>query len=391
MSDQVRPGGRDLIVGLSNETFDDIVHRRFVRPPDRLIMHAAGSERIREVMVADPWRHVGSAVRRVVRRPATAAPASLLSTPVTRPVRLVRNGSTDTGDLIRSYRRYSRWIALAARRRNLVRPHLVSFNPLAAAFADARLFSTVTFYSRDDWLAYEPYRELWGAIDRAYEEVRAREIGVVAVSQVIMDRIAPTGRQRVVPNGVDAATWADPSSSSRTFQALPKPVVMYTGTLDERLSKVALGSIAAAIPNGTLVLVGPRPGTTAQWAAAEHDNVRIFGNVPPDELASMVSASDVCVVPHVRSRLTEAMSPLKVYEYIAAGRPVVATDLPPIQDIHPSVSLVRNDTDFGSAVVAALARGPLDDSERRRFIAENGWDARGDAVLDLIFDHERAL
>jgi hypothetical protein len=90
-------------------------------------------------------------------------------------------------------------------------------------------------------------------------------------------------------------------------------------------------------------------------------------------------------MPHVRTRLTAAMSPLKLYEYVAAGRPVAATDLPPVQAVDPRIVRVRDGESFADGVAAALDGGSLAEDERLAFIEANSWRRRHDELLGLAF------
>ena len=80
------------------------------------------------------------------------------------------------------------------------------------------------------------------------------------------------------------------------------------------------------------------------------------------------------------------MSPLKIYEYLAGGGPVAATDLPPLRGIEGPLALAEPGGDFVAAVRAALAAGPMSERERRAFIARNSWSRRCDEVLALALD-----
>ena len=81
--------------------------------------------------------------------------------------------------------------------------------------------------------------------------------------------------------------------------------------------------------------------------------------------------------------MTEAMSPLKLYEYLAGGAPVAAVALPGIAGVDPRVELVEPGGDIGPAVERALARGRPPERERSEFISANAWDNRLETILDV--------
>ena len=85
----------------------------------------------------------------------------------------------------------------------------------------------------------------------------------------------------------------------------------------------------------------------------------------------------------MRTPLTEAMSPLKIFEYLAGGSPVVATDLPPVRGIEGPVELVPPEGDFVTAAHAALEQGSMSETDRGHFVEHNSWSRRCDEVLAL--------
>jgi glycosyltransferase involved in cell wall biosynthesis len=96
-------------------------------------------------------------------------------------------------------------------------------------------------------------------------------------------------------------------------------------------------------------------------------------------------SAELALVAHRRTPLTEAMSPLKVYEYLAAGSPVISIDLPPVRALGDRVILVDAVADFADVVDRALALGPADELDRQRFIAANSWSARHASVMAIAF------
>jgi hypothetical protein len=77
---------------------------------------------------------------------------------------------------------------------------------------------------------------------------------------------------------------------------------------------------------------------------------------------------------------------LKVYEYLAAGRPVLATDLRPVRNFGDRVHLAETVTDFIDLVDVALAQGIEDEPKRQAFITANAWTTRHKEILSLISD-----
>jgi glycosyltransferase involved in cell wall biosynthesis len=161
--------------------------------------------------------------------------------------------------------------------------------------------------------------------------------------------------------------------------------MLYVGSLDDRLDLEQVRRLAAAFPQGSISLVGPLLDPAHYKALADVPNVGVHGREARAALTGMVAAADLGILPHVRTRMTEAMSPLKLYEYLAAGRPVVATDLPGIRGVDPAVELVRDDGDPVAAAHRALRRGPMGEAERLAFIDRHAWEERFDRILDLAF------
>jgi Glycosyl transferases group 1 len=113
-------------------------------------------------------------------------------------------------------------------------------------------------------------------------------------------------------------------------------------------------------------------------------NVTIAPPVDRAQLVGLVSAADVGLIPHVRNELTLAMSPLKLYEYLAAGLPVAAVDLPAIASVSPTrTALAHGADDFVAAVDRALELGRASEADRLAFIHANTWERRFEHLLDL--------
>ncbi|WP_127792789.1 glycosyltransferase [Agromyces sp. LHK192] len=374
-------GAFDAVFTFSYETWSDARSRGMMRPPDRLAQHLIERADVRRLVVANPWRWAPSATARRMLRVDASFPTGggrILHTPL----RPTRHDPVHRAGVERSYRAYSRSIGRAAR--GLSSPLVLTANPLVAGFGDFDWAGPVTYFGRDDWSSSPARREYWPAYREAYRRMAAEGTAVAAVSQQIIDRIAPTGPHLVVPNGVEPAEWLGPKPPAPDwFDAIPTPRAVYVGTLDSRLDVEGLDVLARRRPDLQIVLLGPQPDPGYLTTIEDLPNVHVHGGVGRSELAATLRNAELTLLAHRITPLTEAMSPLKVYEYLAAGAPVISIDLPPVRGLGERVHLVPSVSDFADVVDAALADGPTSDAERERFIVDNSWEARHREVMRL--------
>jgi teichuronic acid biosynthesis glycosyltransferase TuaH len=372
-------GPRDVIFAFAYATWRTAVSRGMCFSEDRLVETLMAHPRVRRLMVVETPRSLPIKLVKDRLRPPPAFP-SARGVSLYSPVRLRRSDPVGVGALERSFGAWERGVRRAASRRGLERPALITTHPLVPGFADLEWADSVTFYAYDDLAASPPLRRWWPAYEEVYRRTRSRGHRVVAVSEAIIDRIAPSGPHAVVPNGVDPGEWLAPRRPPGWFAELPGPRLLYVGSLDSRVDVNQLVRTARSYPSASMVVVGPMLDEAHFAALGSEPNVLVHGPVARDGIVSLVSAADVCLIPHVRNALTEAMSPLKLYEYLAAGRPVAALDLPPIRNVSSRVVI---EDELVDAVAGALAVGPASEEERRSFAEEHSWRRRQERIVEL--------
>jgi teichuronic acid biosynthesis glycosyltransferase TuaH len=374
---------RDAVFTFAYETWQDAQLRGMFRGSDRLVTSLAAHPRIGQLMIANPFRSWPVATMRRLQsaRSFPSPPGALVQ-----PYRWQRDDVRWPRWVERDYRHYGRFVQRAADRAGLQRPAFVTCNPVIAGFADLSWAHSTTYYARDDWAAHPDYRRQWPLISEAYSRLGSRGVRVCAVSQIIADRLGPLARCAVVPNGIAPDEWLDPPDPPGWFTALPSPRVVYVGSLDARIDLLAVRAISQAIPGGSVVFLGPMMDAAHFAPIRTLHNVTIRPHADRQAVVGMVAAADCGILPHVRSALTEAMSPLKLYEYLAGGAPVVATDLPPMHGVDDRVLTISDPPAFAGAICAALDMGRSLEDNRREFVTANSWRSRHDRVVDMMLD-----
>ena len=292
-----------------------------------------------------------------------------------------------------AYRRLDRDLAHTAARQGMHRPVLVTCHPVHAAIADRKYWSEVVYYAWDDWLAYPVMASRRRTTAWAYRRLAERDTSVIAVSQPILDRLGAR-RGVVVPNGIDAAAFDRLPEVPGWYAELTRPVAFYAGALESRVDVEGLVAAAADLPDWTFVLVGPVREPERLAPLSGKPNVVLRAAVSQAEVLAMAQRATVCLVPHRRTEMSVSMSPLKLYEYVGSGTPVVAADLPPMRGVSDRVTLVEPGSEYTPAILHAAKLPPIADGDLREWRAQNDWTQRYGEFRKAMFgvdDRDRPL
>jgi glycosyltransferase involved in cell wall biosynthesis len=240
----------------------------------------------------------------------------------------------------------------------------------------------------DNHLAF-PGTPAWAC---GYFERVVRQVDAVVVSQPLLrEEIEPLRRDGIVEigNGVDFALFdaarehpAHPAEICR----LPGPRLGYAGALAEWIDLELLAAVAAALPDASLVLIGPAvgPAVDPRRFFGPHRNVHWLGAKPHAELPHYLMELEVCLIPFRSTPLTRGVNPNKLYEYLALGKPVVSTDFSPfVHRFEPHLRLGRTPAAFVAAVRECLLE-PGDPEARRRLAREHTWERSAERMVALL-------
>jgi glycosyltransferase involved in cell wall biosynthesis len=182
-----------------------------------------------------------------------------------------------------------------------------------------------------------------------------------------------------LPNAVADFFFAKPAAEPSMLARFPHPRVVFVGKLDAWVDFDAIARVAEQDPEASVLVVGP--GTPA--ARSYPKNVHFIGPFPYRELPWLLGFCDVGLVPFIKNDLTHAVSPLKLFEYLACGLATVATRLDEIEACQAPVTLCDTADDMAAAVTAQLFdRGGH--GMRIAYARENTWSKRYEVVCAAL-------
>lgn len=276
----------------------------------------------------------------------------------------------------RSIRKLARppilWIA------NVHKAHLLEQIP-----ASLRIFDAI-----DDWESISVYRQLGRRIRSGYETVMEHADIIYTVSRQLEKRFlerAKTPHVRHLPNGVDPQLFrlpAEPPSVRREARKNRRPVLTYVGVLSERVDLNLIEKLSQDWPQCSFQLIGPMSRAVEQkWTEMRKiPNLEWKGLVHHREIPDVLRSSDVLLIPHMDSVLSRSMDPLKLYEYLTTGLPIVSTPVPPTGE-YGSLVRIGGGQRFSEQIGAALDEALQPDAEDRWLARieesrKHHWDLR---------------
>lgn len=237
-----------------------------------------------------------------------------------------------------------------------------------------------TVYWRRDAAANDHYVSSVRHVAGRHRQLLDRADLITAVSpDLVADSVGTRGDTYLLPNGADTELFAHPAGPN-PLADVAGPIIGYLGALSWRIDVELIEALATAHPEWTFVLIGE-----PQVALPRRSNLRIVGPRPYADLPRWAQQFDVGLVPYRDEEFNRASFPLKVFDYLAAGAPVVAPPLPALCDLEPYVRTASGPTEFGAAIAEALSATPS--REACQAVAEaNSWRRRAEDLDRLVSD-----
>lgn len=256
--------------------------------------------------------------------------------------------------------------------------------------------SKVVYYVVAD---FEPLVEDLNRLHECEKDVIESSDAIFTICTTLTNRYKKVHNNvHTLPFGVDFSAFQDEKNeteiSRRTLhflskiESLKKTIIGYMGGLHRHVDFELLAESAKAKPDWSWVFIGPSQANMSDLDSLP--NVYFLGQQPHEELIHFVRRFNVCIVPYLNNAFTATVVPVKLTEYLAAGKPVVSTNIPVVCEFNEKHNVIQTCENTTESFIAAIERwlNATDDEatiERRKQVASlSEWQKRLEDMCDVI-------
>lgn len=209
--------------------------------------------------------------------------------------------------------------------------------------------------------------------------LKKADIVFVTADQLYDKIIQKHSNVNIVYNGVDYDHFRVPDKEYSDVK-----VIGFIGAVYNWVDIELILKVAKAYPQHKISIVGPIKGVDIKLLK-NLSNIILYGEQKYEDLSNFLIDFDICIIPFLISKLTISVNPIKVYEYLASGRPIVSTAIPEVFKFERLVYIANNHEEFISAIGSALLENNFYlKEERRKFALNNSWSNRCAEIVNIL-------
>ncbi len=220
--------------------------------------------------------------------------------------------------------------------------------------------------------------------------VKKSDLVVCSSKQLYREKLRLNAQTYFVPNAADVTHSGKALSKelavSPKIDRLPKPVIGYFGNIEKRIDYELMKRVILMNPSLSFAFVGPRNSDVPTWFC-ELSNAYFPGSVPYEDMPSVIKGFDVALIPFRKDARSATVFPLKLFEYLGAGKPVVSTDFnPDLSEVTEGLVVYCSTAeDFSHAIRDALVSNTsASEASRIALAKKHTWESRVQVISELI-------
>jgi glycosyltransferase involved in cell wall biosynthesis len=260
---------------------------------------------------------------------------------------------------------------------------LVTTTPTISGVVAPLRAQKVIYYCVDDFSEWPGMEK--ALILRLEQELLEQVDTVICSSQPLYEKFQAQYPTYLLRHGVDVELFSQaPAHEHACLRAIPKPRVGYYGNFDERNNQALIQALAQALPQVSFVFTGPIQANVA--TLRQVPNVYFTGAVAYEELPAVLQGWEACLLPYHYNALTVNINPLKLKEYLASGKPVIATPLPDVCELRPYLRPVADEdlAEWKNAIQEAISgRWQPDRTALAALLAHESWEHKAELFLRI--------
>ena len=269
---------------------------------------------------------------------------------------------------------------------------LWTYNPLTLLYVNQKSFKALIYHCVDEISAQPGMNEL---LIRAQEKRLCTLADHVFVTSPALysSRSCWSSHVTYFPNVVDAKHFNEKNSAHNSmpseYYSIPEPRIIFVGALSSyKVDFELIRELALMRPHWSIVLIGlvgeGDPNTSIDQLI-NIKNVYLLGPKPYKQLPGFMHSSDIGILPCVLNSYTRSMFPMKFFEYLAAGLPVVSTRLPSLEEFSEYVDFADSVQDFTSKIEMILSKSVVrDELKVKKLVSKHSYTGRTSKMIAII-------
>lgn len=272
---------------------------------------------------------------------------------------------------------------------NLTNPILWFYLPTAADLIGHLDEQLCLYHCVDDWFTYPGYRN--SNFKELDEALFSNSDAVFISNRLLFDRKKTLNKNtHYLPHGVEFQHYQKSFSSDdplpHDISGLPRPIIAMVGEVTRWVNWDFLKFAAEKNPQWIIVMIGSKDYEADVSAIKNVKNIHILGYKHYSDLPNYYRAVDVCVVSFDLNEHIKYCTPTRLYEYLAAGKPVVSTDFPAAREFPEEfVAIAKTKEEFALLIKKSLDENTDELIRKRKELARaNSWLHRAESMSDII-------